>query len=149
MHKTQLAAKIAAHNANMKNIHASAPAIWDVVARFVGEKIVKADGQFTRKFVDALPNIGARNYWRTPNYNVALTFIADENGPRSSERNERTVYFGDLENGVLTRVLKFDHSNFTYAPEAEAIIAAREEVKRARAALSEAENKLQGFGEWD
>ena len=147
MHASKLAAKVAARNAVNADIRFVAPQYLAAMAPFVGQKIVKCDGDFTKAFLSAMPKGGS--YWRNSGYSAAMVFIRDEQGPGHHQRQESVVYLGDLTNGVLVKLCPFNPNDFRIDYTSAEVEEQRRLLKIAECEVSKLKSKLNDFGTFD
>ena len=154
-HATNLQAKVAARNLAHVRLRSDAQALFAICRSFVGTKIRKVNGEWTQAFRDAVaPYLkqGTGDHWLSSNYSLARVFKTCEQGPRSCYYAEATLYIGEIEGQTLVNVKYADTFNaetFRTDFTAEAVTAARAEVRRARSELQVAESALANFGEHD
>lgn len=150
MQTARLSAKVRAQNKVNQIAAQHAPAFLAALAPFVGQKIYKADGEFTAKVKAALPK-GTDGYFNSSNYSLSRVFRLSEPviGQSGSEYMQATVYFGKVDNGILVELWPFKAEDFRTDYNVEEIVQAREELRAAQAAVSRAQGKLQVFGEFD
>lgn len=146
---TALSAKVRARNGANTLALRLAPAIFAAMQPFIGQNIYTVQGEFTQKFRKALPALPPLSYWRGGGYSLSVIFRTCENTERGAHYGEASVYVADIKDGVLASFYSFAPENFRTDYTPEAITAARETVRAARAALSTAESALNGFGEHD
>ena len=121
---------------------------------FVGQKVFKADGTLLKKHHEAVETLNLpydhklQVHRHSSDYSLAWTITArttDEKG--HSQSNSITIYIGDISNGVLTKMCTDPNYKTDYA--VEEVLKAREKLKIAKKAVSDAEGELYPFGEYD
>lgn len=163
IHPSALAAKVAAWNACHEFIREHTPQALNLALAFMGEKIILATGGFSKKFINAIPDIFKENnleyrvWLSSTNYNLILNVHCDGHfqkgagpgGYTTSHRAERIVYLADLTGAsVISKLYDFKPENWPLYTEA-GVIEARKGVESAKRRLSEANSTLGPFGEWD
>ncbi len=146
-HSSNLAAKVAARNKVNAEIRQSVPILLAAMRPFVGQKIEKVDGSFTRKFKDAMPQVGY--VWYLSIYNVIRTFRADAEGPRHTNYQESQVYLGKTSDGILEELYDFNDADYRIDFTEAEVYEQRRAVKVARDAMQAWQSKLFYFGEHD
>jgi exosome complex RNA-binding protein Rrp4 len=156
-HKTQLEAKVGARNA--VNAFALEKVVEMVAALepFIGQKILNQGDLLSAKVKAALPDTECsvdRHYWYSANrYSVYANFktsqCSQSNHPDTQLAGYAEISFclGEIEGGKLIKV-QANHVARTDYTVAE-VLQARLELKAAQEALSKAQSKLAGFGEFD
>jgi len=148
----RLTAKIEATNAANAALNEFAPKVIEALKPFVGQKILVASGGFTAKVakvLPALPNSHNLMLWiSVSRYSICLYSKANRpNSGFSVVYAERGGFVAEIDGANLTKVLEFQPVKADYKK--DDILAAREQVKKAKALLSHTENGLAGFGEYD
>jgi len=147
-----------ATNAAANEIYAPLVAAFEP---FVGQKILKADGHsFLQKVAKAVPEFvhrrGEAPYWSSMSYcrlrgdySLVWECKACENilNDHGCTYHATSVYIGELQNGVLTKILP-QHVYRTDYSVAE-IIRLRAEYEVAKKIHDEAKSALNPFGEYD
>lgn len=149
-----LEAKVSAVNKSRALGNKLFPILSAMFSPFVGQKVFKADGTLLKKHQDAveslnLPYDSEINVYRhASDYNLAWTIQARVQDDKGSSRYDSiTVYIGGISNGVLKEMCTEPNYKTNYT--AEEVLEARENLKKAKAAVSQAEGKLYPFGEYD
>jgi hypothetical protein len=165
MFTTRLSARVAARNLANKTANEFAPQLVAFLKPYMGKKVRKADG-WTKAIEAAMKEVGISfpytneiRITRESYSNDSLRFTVsvselykpswcDKTGP-SSLREEASLYIGKTDsNGVLIELKEEQGLRRTDYTE-EQILTAREAVKRAEEALSEAKQGLCGFDTYD
>lgn len=164
VYDTALDAKIAARNEVNALANASFPDAVTALQPFVGQKVCKADGSLLEKVKKALPptlsaNGSEAHTWYSTGHGYSLVLnvktctcskarnATPTNDYQIANYAESTLYLGDLQNGVLTKL----HNAPTYKTDytADFVREARKEVEQADKAKREAESKIHHFGMYD
>jgi len=135
-----------------------APALFEAARALVGRQILKADGSLRKDalVVLELPTFDEHNlsiYRNSSNYSLSFTFKVSEwtenTGGMSdhTEYAERTVYLGDMSNGVLNDSKEFDPTDYKSDYTIEGIQMARMACLKARKAYEKARSACNPFGE--
>jgi hypothetical protein len=162
IYPTPLAAKVAARNQLHQLIRHWVPRLHQVLAPFIGTRVVLAAGSLTAKVRKALPelpntvdetvSLGADEYHVYARFKTCSgSPLRGRDGSCGAAYAEETVYLACLkcDSGTLEKLLpSHPESCRTDHTEAE-IIAARLRLKQARAAVQLAENAVRPFGEYD
>lgn len=109
MNPTKLRLKIKAQNELAKNLNQIVPRLLAAIAPFVGEKIVLASGEFSKKFKTAVSGIcghtpAVMSYLSKSNYSVRVVVRAStwENDDNASAEDSYTIC--ELENGAIKKI---------------------------------------------
>jgi hypothetical protein len=125
----------------------------------VGKPLFKVTGGLFEKYKKLVPDFPYGHglpqiYRNSSNYSLSYTVKTWEaepsNIPGHSDigyYHETTVYIGDLQNGVLTKL--YDPPNFKTDYNAADIAAKREAYQKAKEAADKAQSALFPFGEYD
>lgn len=124
----------------------------DMVAMFtplVGQKIFKADGSFMAKIAKNLPTMPNTPdiciYNHNSEYSLAWSVSVTVWNDNGSERQDETVYIGNIRNGVLTGTIQ-KHVRRTDRT-VEEVEFGRRKVAELKDALAEAKRFIRDFGE--
>lgn len=157
IHKTALEAKVAARNRVNALALEMVPTMVEALRPFVGQKMLNQGNVISAKVKLALPapQSGAQKwFWYQPSpYSFRVNFKADELYSGNFGENicaayaEQSFTIGEIEGQTLKAVCNGHTARTDYA--VEEVIKARAEIRSAKEALSAAESKLCGFGEYD
>ena len=144
--------------ANVKAVnscHAECNRLFPILAElfrpFVGQKIEKVDGTLLAKInskLDFLPNTVPISVCRSRlNYSLAWTVRACESIPEDCGclYYSRTIYVGDVSNGVLEKISPFEPAKTDYTT--DELLKNLETYKTAKAAMEDARSALWPFSE--
>ena len=146
-----LKAKVAAvnkGNAYAKELYALLTATF---TPFLGEQIFKKEGGLmakVQKVMPALPNgRGLMVYRYGSDYSLVFVVKTDEVIDGHAYYAETSVYIGELDNGVLTKMTPWSdrRSDFTV----EEILRKRKAYEEAKKIADDAKGELHPFGEYD
>lgn len=148
----RLEAKIKARNRINAYIKENAPKIFAAVAPFVGQKFYTV-GDMTvkvRKVVDSFSvNDQARRfqvYRYYYNGTFALIFKAWEpDGEFSVTYDEVTVYFGNIDNQILTKLYDFNPENYPSDYSFDKVSAIQAEIEKKQAEIRSLESQIAPF----
>lgn len=151
-HATNLAAAVAARNEVNTQANERFPSIIEALTPFVGATVCKVDGTLFKKVKEALPvfesstGFGSSCWYSTGHgYSLVLNLKTCHGvQPNGCVYAETTLYLGDLQNGVLTRL--YDAPNFKTDFTEDFVIQARLAVRAAEEILSAAKSKIYYFG---
>lgn len=155
--QARLEAKVKAVN----RAHAHAVKLYDaLVAVFtplVGCKILKADNTLLQSVQKGMPDLGGdarslRVYRNQSNYSLAWTVNASENfvGGNGCLYYEISVYVGDLDGQVLTKIMDPANQGFRRTDYTAAEVAGKRDVfEKAKKVMEDAKSDLWPFGEND
>lgn len=154
----KLSAKVAARNNANRIAWELAPKLFEVLAPFVGQKVILATGGKSAKLKAALAAFCQStvpvSIWidQGHGYSLVLRVKTCESGPRSCAYMEASIYLGELNCGVLTKLFEMPearHYRTDYTP--EEVRALREDWKAKRDAASAARSlwEVPEFGEHD
>jgi hypothetical protein len=157
-YNTHLEAKVAARNSVNRYAFTFCHAAFAALEPFVGQKILNQGNVKSAKLVAALPKFSntpdlsvyfeSTRWGISMNVNVCVSFPNARGEYCSACYAEQSVYLGDVEKFVLTKLsalptgLRFDYT-------VEEIVQARKELNAARDAMRHAEHKVCHFGEHD
>lgn len=137
-----LTEKVKAVNAAHKLANELAPKLHEIFSPLVGQKILKVDGTLFAKYKELLPpflNTTTIRCWKeTSGYSLYWKIMASS--------YEMSLYVGDLNNGVLTRM--YDLTSYRDDFTVEEIQTKRENVRQLKRAFEKAASDLSPFGEW-
>lgn len=151
-----LVAKVKARNILNSELKQRVPAMIEALKPFIGQKVQKVDGTLLQKVRDALPNIpnavAFGGWYESRGYSIYARFetCVWEGLAHGCIYQEDSFCIGDVQDGILKaeqRVseLSFFRSDWTV----EEVEKARENVRKAKEALSDAQRPLYHFGEYD
>lgn len=129
------------------------PKLLSVFGNFVGEKIEKVGGGLMQKVQNGINALGLPNtvrlsvYRYASNYSLVYVVKTCETVDGGAYYHETSVYVGDMNNGVLTKILPAPTFKTDY--KAEDVKAARETYEAAKKAADAAQSALFPFGEYD
>lgn len=149
----KLAAKVKAVNHAHAVANEWCPKLRAIFAQFVGKQIEKKDGPLLEKIKKLLPEFPStpslhigRHY---SNYSLAWTVKTSEmDTEHTCLYYETTFYVGDLDHGVLTKILD-NECNYRTDYTAEEIAEKRREYNEAKRVADAARDALYPFGEMD
>lgn len=153
-----LAAKIAAQNeANKAAIELYSKAVEPLKA-FVGQKILKVDGTLLEKVKKVLPELVNTNEFRAyyttgGGYSLRIAITVNKSSPsrrsdcQLAQYQESSAYLAGLRDGVLVKL--YDAPQLRADFTEEEILMARKDLEYAKKAMSVAQSKLCGFGEYE
>ena len=152
MNNAKLSAKIIARN----RANAAAISFYDaaapIVARFLGQKIYKADGSLIAKLEKLLPKLAPGSYRFDSRYSLSFVMKEYENVKDAGYCNciyqETYVHLGDVTNGILNKLYPRPdklRSDYTFVE----IAARRADAEAKEEAFREADSKLYPFGRYD
>lgn len=156
-YNTPLEGKVAAQNrVNQLAMDCYAKAI-EPLKQFVGQKILKVDGSLLEKVKKALPELPVlqcNRIFYTCQHGYNLRIAIDESiyamrrsGVGGTYYVEASAYLCNIRDGVLTELYPKPELRTDYTH--EEILMARKDLETAKAAMSLAQSRLQGFGEYD
>lgn len=156
MHGAQLKCQIAAENRVNELINSIAPTIAESVKTLIGKPIFKADESLRADVIKVLniPELDPPDqiFFHRSKYNLAFTFKTCRQSPHENERfsdhcayASTTVYFGDVDNNVLTEVKSISplRTDYTY----EEVVSLREAAAKAKKVYEAAKSACYPFGE--
>ncbi len=147
MNDSLLLNKVSARNLVNVEILRRAPAMFEALRPLVGQKILKADGTFLKKFESVLPAlpgaVGLHAYYTAGHYSLRACFRAcvttSEGGTAYAEAD---VYLADLTAGVINHLYTFNPENYRTDFGFNEVRALQTELKAAKSKVSELESKL-------
>lgn len=153
MNNKELQAAIIAKNRVNTYIKTVAPSIFAALKQFEGKKIILATGEMSAKFREVLNpflqyNEGSKiSICRNSSgYSLSLVFKSSENySEYSVVYQESSVYFADLDNGILTKFYTFDPNNYRSDYYLEEILLIQKELSEAEAKVSAIQSRLPVF----
>lgn len=142
-----LLAKVSARNLVNAEIVRRAPAMFTALAPLVGQKILKADGTFFKKFESVLPvlpgTVELHAYYTAGHYSLRACFracVRSDDG--CTAYAEADVYLADLTAGVVNHLYAFNPENYRTDFGFNEVRALQTELKAAKSKVSELESKL-------
>lgn len=151
-HAQTLAAKVRGYNKVNAGANQYEKALIEAFRPLVGKKVLTKTG-LTIKAKEVLPDpkaFGLFRSWRD-NSGYSLYWNVDVCEPKPDGGCvycQTTVYVGEIENGILTKVLEPQKARFT-GYTVEEVKARRQALREAREAMQTAQSKLDPFGEYD
>lgn len=156
MNPKELQASIVAKNRVNDYVKQYAPQIFADLKQFEGKKIVLASGELAAPVKKAIQGFfgniqvgGGKTIQIYPNslgYSLSLVFKSSENHSEfSCVYQESSVYFADLNNGILTKFYEFTPENFRSDYFLEEILLIQKELEEAEEKVSEIQGKLPAF----
>lgn len=152
MNNKELRAAIIAKNRVNTYIKTVAPSIFAVLKQFEGKKIILATGELSAKVREALnPFLGNKEngiqVWKSSSgYSFSLNFKSSEHYSEFSVvYQESSVYFADLDNGILTKFYDFEPNYYRSDYNLDEILLIQKELEEAEAKVSEIQSRLPAF----
>lgn len=153
MNNKELQAAIIAKNRVNTYIKTVAPSIFAALKQFEGKKVILVNGDLSAKVKEALaPFLGWKpeekmQIWKNNSgYSLSFTFKTNEHYSEFSVvYQESSVYFADLNNGILTKFYTFDPNNYRSDYYLEEILLSQKELEEAEAKVSEIQSRLPAF----
>lgn len=162
MNKSRLIARVEARNIANRTMRQVSVLMLEALRPLVGTKIKCTTGARTVKLEKAISSVldtnlgihpSARLWVNTDRYAFRLSVSVSRpvEGESGCVSEEATFYLGDMDGGAVLTALSNIPPDAAYPTDfhADTILAARDAVKDARAALNDAERGLCGFGEYD
>lgn len=122
-----------------------------IVAQWVGQDILKADGTLRVKYEKQIPKFpevaGIRVYKRVASYGLSFSVSGSENAEDCTMCYEASCNLAKLSNGVVGELYQCPELRTDYT--AEEIEEKRKAYKKAEELAREAESALTPFGEYD
>ena len=121
-------------------------------ADYVGQEILKVDGQFKLKIKNAMPELPNRVdlsvYRYSSDYNLIYRVKTCVNhSDHSCTYHEESVYIAKIKGNTLEALMDWEPRSSEWT--VEKVRAARQAAEDAKKALSKAESNLAPFGYWD
>lgn len=149
----KLAARVTAKNRANKLAMDIHDKLAPIFAQYVGKKVETSTGSLVAKLnkeVDAaIAEIKKENckiFRSQSRYSICYVVQTWEN-VGSCYYAETYIYLGETSNGILSKILAKNELKTDYS--VDQILKAREEIRKARTILQNAESNLCGFGEYD
>ncbi len=151
LRERQIPYYVKAVNKANQNANDVQPVLALFFEKYVGQTVLKADGTFLKKIADNLPKFLTNSDLRIcrgqSRYSVSWSVIASENDPEShSISHEVNVYVGELNDGVLTKVLP-PHEKRRTDYKAEEVLAERQRIKDLQKVVDDAKSALFPFAD--
>jgi hypothetical protein len=149
----KLAAKVKAVNHAHAIANEWCPKLRAIFTQFVGKQIEKKDGPLLEKIKKFLPDFPStpflQIYRHRSDYSLAWTVKTSEmDTDHTCLYHETTFYVGDLDHGILVKVLD-NECNYRTDYTTEEISEKRREYNEAKREADEARDNLFPFGEMD
>lgn len=131
------------------------PQMLDALRPFVGSKVINADGTISKKVRAALPelphDVALSGHYSSTDYSLSARLKTCEchagRGCELANYAERNLHLGEISRGILTKLGDVQPLRTNYsAPDVEQL---RQQLKGAKARVSELESQLWPFGEYD
>ena len=148
----KLAAKVKAINKAHKYANELWPTLAEMFRPLVGERITKVDGTLFAKIVKDFPKFTNTHdlqvYRHGSNYSLAWTVKTSEmDSLNTCCYYETTLYVGDIDNGVLTKMSEPYTARTDWT--SEEVVALRLDYKEKKKLADNALSALCNFGEYD
>jgi hypothetical protein len=149
-HIDKLSAEVAARNEVNEISNRVYPEVIKALEPFVGKKVCKVDGTLLEKVKNALPKFERHNvtfiYGTGHGYSVSMQISTSRSyHPTGVVYQDNTVYFGNLNNGVLTDITPW-HKDLRTDFTADEVRIVRKEIRELEDRVSQAKSKIHYFG---
>lgn len=159
IHNSALAAKVAAQNEANQTVNTYAPMVIEALRPFVGQKVLKANGELLEKVkskIPEMPNYGNNkdvNCYASSGRGYSITINAKtcHGHPRkdytAAHYAEAMTWCAELSGGILTKLCNFQPLKTSWTE--EEVTNARHALEKAKDEMSKAQSALGEFGTFD